>query len=389
MDETRRWTPEDFPVGFHDIHPDRGINFQLNRLYTWSGDAALLAQLREASPGIGGYADLIRILGRLGEEALDEGEILRAALCLRGAEFFMTGEDPRKQDYRRRFIALSNRYYGVDAAQHHLIPYESGFLSAYRFTPARPRATLLIIGGFDGYVEELTRMALVFRDAGYDVIAFDGPGQGTALEDSGLVMTPDWERPTSAVLDHFGVSDAVAVGMSLGGFLALRAAAYEKRLSAVVCFDVMEDFFACLLRFLPGARRRALAHLLTHGGARRPIARLVERQCDRSLMVRWGLAQGERVTGARDPYDFLRTALYYRTAPFSALVDQDVLLLAGRDDHYVPVDQLPRQLSTLTAARSVTARLFTAQESASNHCQLGNVGLALTTILRWLDGVAA
>jgi hypothetical protein len=46
---------------------------------------------------------------------------------------------------------------------------------------------------------------------------------------------------------------------------------------------------------------------------------------------------------------------------------------------------LGEQLLTLTAARSVTARVFTEAEQASNHCQIGNTGLALKVILDWLD----
>ena len=41
----------------------------------------------------------------------------------------------------------------------------------------------------------------------------------------------------------------------------------------------------------------------------------------------------------------------------------------------------------LTNARSITARLFTRGESAQNHCQSGNQGLALKTIVNWLDGM--
>jgi hypothetical protein len=41
---------------------------------------------------------------------------------------------------------------------------------------------------------------------------------------------------------------------------------------------------------------------------------------------------------------------------------------------------------TLTAAHSVTARVFTEVESAqNNHCQIGNMGLALKVIFDWLD----
>jgi hypothetical protein len=75
----------------------------------------------------------------------------------------------------------------------------------------------------------------------------------------------------------------------------------------------------------------------------------------------------------------------YITADISSEVKQDVLLMAGAKDHYIPLHMLPDQLMTLTAAHSVTARLFTEAESAQNHCQIGNMGLAVKVILGWLD----
>jgi len=45
-------------------------------------------------------------------------------------------------------------------------------------------------------------------------------------------------------------------------------------------------------------------------------------------------------------------------------------------------------MMALTHARSVTARVFTPTEQAHNHCQIGNVGLAVQVILGWLDSVS-
>src|SRR6516165_1900751 len=74
-----------------------------------------------------------------------------------------------------------------------------------------------------------------------------------------------------------------------------------------------------------------------------------------------------------------------RTDDVSSRITQDVLLMAGAEDHYVPLTQLGAQIQTLTNARSVTARVFTRAESAQNHCQMGNLGLSLRVILGWLD----
>jgi len=66
----------------------------------------------------------------------------------------------------------------------------------------------------------------------------------------------------------------------------------------------------------------------------------------------------------------------------------DVLILASREYHYIPFRLHQQQLRRLTAARSVTDRVFTREESAHNHCQIGNIGLALRVMGEWLDEVA-
>jgi hypothetical protein len=73
----------------------------------------------------------------------------------------------------------------------------------------------------------------------------------------------------------------------------------------------------------------------------------------------------------------------------SDLVRQDVLLLASREDHFIPFRLHKEQLRRLTAARSVSDRVFTREDHAHNHCQIGNIGLALSVMAEWLGGKAA
>jgi hypothetical protein len=71
----------------------------------------------------------------------------------------------------------------------------------------------------------------------------------------------------------------------------------------------------------------------------------------------------------------------------SERVQQDVLLLAGARDHYVPLPQLWDQIRLLSNARSIAARVFTAQEQAQAHCQVGNLPLAIDTISDWAHNI--
>ncbi len=69
----------------------------------------------------------------------------------------------------------------------------------------------------------------------------------------------------------------------------------------------------------------------------------------------------------------------------SELVKQDVLFLHGRNDHFVPFKMYGMQMKALKNARSLTGRVFTKQEHAQNQCQIGNIELALDTIIKWIE----
>ncbi len=106
---------------------------------------------------------------------------------------------------------------------------------------------------------------------------------------------------------------------------------------------------------------------------------MVKKKCH-SPVGEWGVAQACHVFGTERPSQALRAAQALQTHDISDRVQQHVLLCAGTHDHYVPLPQLWEQLRSLSAARSITARVFTAEEQAQAHCQVGNFPLAISTI---------
>ena len=101
----------------------------------------------------------------------------------------------------------------------------------------------------------------------------------------------------------------------------------------------------------------------------------------------WLITHGMYITGTATPFDHLYEFTKYQTKELSPLIEQDVLLLAGESDHFVPVEFLEFQKAALTSARSVRARLFTAEEGGDQHCQVGRIDLATGEILDWLDSL--
>jgi len=374
-----------FPVGYYQLHPDVSLNFQMNRFYGWVGEEKMLDEMRAAATRISSYDDWTREMLKLSDEALAAGRNLPAAYYSRGAQFFLDPADPRFKEALRRFLVNVEAGNGVTGDDRHLIPYQQAKLSAYRFTPDRPRGTIVVFGGYDSYIAEWLPAAIAFRDAGLDTVIFDGPGQGTVL-DAGTPMTPDWHRPVAAVLDYFSLSDVTLMGFSLGGCLVIRAAARESRVSRVIAWDILTDLFELATL---GFGASGLDVIAAHSGSipDAVINAAVGEAVKTDLLTQWVVSQGARVTGAATPAEVFRGWHEYTTGDVSALITKDVLLMAGTKDHYVPLHMLGDQVLTLTAAQSVTARVFTEAEQAQNHCQIGNQGLAIQVILDWLDVV--
>jgi pimeloyl-ACP methyl ester carboxylesterase len=115
------------------------------------------------------------------------------------------------------------------------IPADLGTAHPTGGDPEGARPTLLFHGGFDSTEEELyfSGGAAAAR-RGYHVLAFAGPGQGSALRDQKVLFRPDWEAVVTPAVDWLLArpdvdSDRIALmGMSFGGLLAPRAAAAER-----------------------------------------------------------------------------------------------------------------------------------------------------------------
>ncbi|MFE3187875.1 alpha/beta hydrolase [Nocardia sp. NPDC059240] len=374
------------PIGYHDLHPDASVNYQMNRFYSWVGDPAMLSEMREAVADVADYPTFAQIFLALGEKALAAGKSLQGAAYIRIAEFFLPTGDDRKLPTRTRFLDTVRTHYEVPPESHSRIPFGESWMSAYRFTPEAPLGTIVVFGGFDSYIEEWFAAGFALRDAGYDVVLFEGPGQGATLEEAHIPFRADWQHPVAAVLDFYHLDDVTLMGFSMGGGLVLRAAAHEPRIRRSISYGVMTSFLEINLHVFPHEVRTQLMSWLDTGDAT-AVDAFMTRAATGNLLLEWAIEQGKHTTATTTPFAMFQTYREYETASISAQVTQDVLLLHGNEDHYIPNQVLLDQLALLTATNSLTTRVFTRHEQAQNHCQVGNFGLALHTIIDWLDAL--
>ncbi|SMR46683.1 unnamed protein product [Zymoseptoria tritici ST99CH_1A5] len=116
-----------------------------------------------------------------------------------------------------------------------------------------PRPTLIIGGGFDRNMEEtLHDFGFAALEREYNVILYEGPGMPRLLHQQKKGFIHDWEKVVSPIMDYIETnkngslsfvdsSKIGLIGMSLGGYLAARAAAFEPRLAAT---KTVVEFFS-------------------------------------------------------------------------------------------------------------------------------------------------
>jgi pimeloyl-ACP methyl ester carboxylesterase len=366
------------PIGYFKFHNDPFINYQLNRWYSLGYSSK--EEIEQVGILTKSFEDYVKAFIALAEKASSEGRLKNAAFYYRAAEFLVAPKDTNKLLLYNQFIELFYQGFEEEGIERHKVPYAGSFLPAMRLEPRteQKKGTILACGGFDSFIEEFYCMWSFFAAEGYEVIGFEGPGQGAALRKFGLVFDHDWEKPTGAILDYFNLSEATLIGVSMGGYWSLRAAAFEKRIKKVVAFPPVYDWMEMAGSFNQGLvnglmKWQKLMNFLIqlkmfNGKLKHTIHQVLYMiQKDQPIeAVKWMMAMN-------------------KTHLHSELISQDVLLLGGEHDAFQPLKLLYKQEKALTHARSISTRIFTKAENADQHCQIGNIGLALEVIKDWLE----
>lgn len=191
---------------------------------------------------------------------------LRASMYFRGAEYFADITSPQ---HRELGLASQDAFQeacplGQPPVEIITIPFESTPLPGY-FAPAPgvtgPNQTLIICGGFDSSGEELhLNFGVEALKRGLHVLIFEGPGQTGMLRlNPDLPFRRDWEAVVGPVVDHalgrpeVDPARLALMGISLGGNFAMRAAAHEPRLGALILNSPVLSLHDYLAAFAPGA----------------------------------------------------------------------------------------------------------------------------------------
>ena len=206
------------------------------------------AKIERWEEWLGAWSENAELHLRLAKEAEEEGRLLtageayvRAALSFHFAKYvWVLDGDRNREATERAREAIYNAHRVLDPSAERIeVPLDGAKVIAnLRRPPGAERPPVVImIPGLDSTKEEFFNFEDVFIRRGLATLSLDGPGQGEGGFDAPI--RHDYEVAVAAILNAIADRDDIdsnrvgAAGVSLGGYYAPRAAAFEPRLRVV------------------------------------------------------------------------------------------------------------------------------------------------------------
>ncbi|WP_010250772.1 alpha/beta hydrolase [Acetivibrio cellulolyticus] len=380
-----------FVKGTYKFHDEPNFNYQINRWVSF-GDLPV-EDVKCAAGRIKDLNDWKREFMALADKAGISGDVHKQAIYYRAVDFFLPYSDPQKLTIYNKLVGLLREsykeYFENGSIIEKEVDYDGIKLPVYcvpNLNKMASKGTIVLTGGFDCYKEELIPVMIYFAQKGFDFYYFEGPGQGEVLQKYRYPMTYQWELPVKAVLDALGLNGITLIGLSLGGYLAPRAAVNEPRIKRVIAWGTMYDFYK-VVSSRRGLGLELFINVMTALRMSTVFNFIVGMKMKKDAYTYWGIDHGMHVMGVNSPYKYFRKLRLFNTKKISHEIKQDFLLLAGSQDHFCDIKHFYKQSEKLTNVRTFTGRIFTASEHAENHCQFGNLQLVLDVMIRWIEGI--
>jgi len=213
------------------------------------------------------HEDLAKEASAAGHMLSAGGHWTTAAVCHHFGKFLFVHDKAQMKAAHGRAVAARNAALPQldPPGERVAIPYGDHTLYANLRRPRgidRPPVVLMVMG-LDSAKEEMHTNEQLFLDRGMATLAVDGPGQGEA--EYNLPICPEFEKPVAAAIDWLETRDDIDPerigiwGVSLGGYSAPRAAAYEPRIKACISLTGPFDFAEAFDRAPPLTRNAFIA----------------------------------------------------------------------------------------------------------------------------------
>ena len=241
------------------------MNYTFNRPLLDGTSPARLRELSAIARRTKDYESWHTVWLEVAQRAEAEKRWADAASYYHGAEFYLPAGDARNKLYDDFARNWARAMQGVAGYERIAVPYPGGHVPGFRLqAKCKELATFVFHGGYDSFVEEFYAFLLPLTDLGFTVIAFDGPGQGGALR-QGIYLDHAWEKPAKAVLDYFDLDAVDWLGASCGGYMSIRAAAFEPRIKHIISMPTTYSGLDMTLKQMRPGKAQKLVSMFNTG----------------------------------------------------------------------------------------------------------------------------
>ncbi len=318
-------------------------------------------------------AERVEALGRTHEKA---GQLLsagrkytRSCLYYIAAERMLSFRDPRKLQTYCQMLQVFKKglQFRKEPVEWVEVPFRDKSLPGlFSKAPVPGKAPCMIhFDGFDVMKEIIYfRAADEFRRRGISLLIVDHPGVGEALRLRNMYATPDTEVYAGACVDYLEKRadvDPQRIGimaLSLGGYYAPRAAAFEKRLKCCVAWGALYDFGELLIKILGG-----------RGGE--PS---VPGSTDHTLWV----------FGKETIEEAVEVAKQLTLKGVAEKITCPLLIVHGENDRQVPLWHAQRTFEEAVNSPRRKLQVCTLAEGGAEHCQADNSTMAIDYMADWV-----
>ncbi|KAH6884593.1 Alpha/Beta hydrolase protein [Thelonectria olida] len=320
----------------------------------------------------------------------------RAATYYRAADFYLHGNpsDPRINTlWEKQQVAFDKALALMDIPGQRVTLKADGFeVPAIYYAASKdssvPRPTVIAGSGYDGGQEELLHnVGFAALERGYNFITYEGPGQPLVRRNQNLGFIAEWEKVVTPVVDYLSTrsdvdsSKIALIGISMAGYLAVRAAAFEHRLACVMAIDGVYSVYEAYRNAMTGPMRDVL-----DSGDREKLDEMVRQtlKADIPIVLRWGIEQGLWSFNTDSASVWMDGT---RKMTLDGLTDKiQCPVWVGEAE----VDQFflgqPEKVRDALGDRATYVAL-TSSDSAENHCHVGAQVLVNQLIFDWFDDV--
>ena len=360
------------------------------------------ARIKDGDPAswVDSFASMAEMVKKEAETCLANGHMVsardlfcRASQYFRAAEYFENIDAPRHDE-----LGLNSRDAFADAAKLFdppievvSLPYDPLPMPGYfaKCPQAEgPAPCLIINGGFDSSAEELYfQFGVEALKRGFHIFFFDGPGQtGMMRLRPRLPFRPDWEAVIGPVVDYVLSRPEVdpqglaLLGISFGGYLATRAAAYEPRLKALIADSPITDWFTYMSGFFGPNAADIPDFSLDYLQEATPQ--------DFPPLQKQMLVHSFRKFGAESWNSYLEVLKRFKLTPDDmARIACPSLACIGEGEGGEPKAQFDAFVQS--AGGAVTSQVFTMAWGVDAHCQVNNISRFGQKAYDWLSDLLA